>query len=215
MNSEQFIKSVENGEYPINKELLDNLYLEQEDLLKKMAKYRDKGDVGTYKNLVRSLADVTALIDNMWKNTPIKPIEKWQEKFSHYHADGKELISTWEQKGEDIRNKKIYEVKEKVKEQPKEKLCFDFELSEKARNYVAVNIFFNGELHRIKGTVQDICRYIVNLIGKKSVCVHGDFHGVGIAICDELRANGIEICDTKCTTFDAITGNIRTMKMKH
>lgn len=116
MNSEQFIKSVENGEYPINKELLDNLYLEQEDLLKKMAKYRDKGDVGTYKNLVRSLADVTALIDNMWRNTPIKPIEKWQEKFSHYHSDGKELISTWEQKGEDIRNEKIYEVKGMLKD---------------------------------------------------------------------------------------------------
>lgn len=119
MNSEIFIKSVEKGKYPINKKLLDSLYLEQEDLLKKMAKHRDKGDIGTYKNLVRSLTDVTALIDNMWRNIPIKPREVWKEKFEYTKSSGKELISTWEQKGEDIRNKKVYEVKE-IKEVTKD-----------------------------------------------------------------------------------------------
>lgn len=112
MNSETFIKSVEKGEYPINKELLDSLYLEQEDLLKKMANHRDKGDIGTYKNLVKSLADVTALIDNMWRSCPIRyGVDKYETMYSKYSIDNTNMISIWEQNSKgDIKNEKKFKL---------------------------------------------------------------------------------------------------------
>lgn len=92
-----------------NSKLIKGLEEEQDDLLEKMKKHRTNGDFGTYKNIVKALTDVSYLINRELEK------ESWQEKFSHYHSDGKELISTWEQKGEDIRNEKVYEVKGMLK----------------------------------------------------------------------------------------------------
>lgn len=76
---------------------------EKTSLEQKISEMLKKGDIETYKNLIIAYKEVLRLI---------KDEDVWQEKFSHYNSDGKELISTWEQKGEDIRNKKTYEVKE-------------------------------------------------------------------------------------------------------
>lgn len=48
----------------VNKEfnLIDTLKIEQELLVEKIAKTRDKGDYGTYKNLIVALRDITRLI---------------------------------------------------------------------------------------------------------------------------------------------------------
>lgn len=48
----------------VNKEfnLIDTLKIEQELLVEKIAKTRDKGDYGSYKNLIVALRDITRLI---------------------------------------------------------------------------------------------------------------------------------------------------------
>lgn len=91
----------------INMKTLDFLNKEKENLEQKISRTLEKGDIGTYKNLIIAYKDILRLI---------KDEDVWQERFSHYHSDGKELISTWEQKGEDIRNEKVYEVKGMLKD---------------------------------------------------------------------------------------------------
>lgn len=85
---------------------LESLNKEKTSLEQKISETLKRGDIGTYKNLIIAYKEVLRLI---------KDEDTWQEKFSHYYSNGKELMSTWEQKGEDIRNEKIYEVKEVIK----------------------------------------------------------------------------------------------------
>lgn len=86
---------------------LEFLNKEKTSLEQKISETLKRGDIGTYKNLIIAYKEVLRLI---------KDEDTWQEKFSHYYSNGKELMSTWEQKGEDIRNEKIYEVKEIIEQ---------------------------------------------------------------------------------------------------
>lgn len=90
----------------MNMKTLEFLNKEKTSLEQKISETLKRGDIGTYKNLIIAYKEVLRLI---------KDEDTWQEKFSHYYSNGKELMSTWEQKGEDIRNEKIYEVKEVIK----------------------------------------------------------------------------------------------------
>ena len=101
-----------------NKEsLIESLIAEETELLKKIKKSRDNNDFGTYKNLIRALTDVTMLKQ---RELDRLPKETWKDMYSHYY-EGREVekgdneyIATWEQKGDDIRNKKTYKIEKEV-----------------------------------------------------------------------------------------------------
>ena len=104
-------------ECEVDKELslLEALKNEQTQLLQKLEKIRIEDNYGTYKNIVTALSEVTRLIE---KNTPI---EKWEEKVSHYksrtqdyNGEYTEMISIWKQKGEDIKDVRKYKVTEEI-----------------------------------------------------------------------------------------------------
>lgn len=89
--------------------LLKALIKEQHELLLKLEKIRKEDNYGTYKNIVNALSEVTRLIEHS------TPIDKWEQHYSSYkkkndNGEWEETISTWEQKGEDIRNHKTYKV---------------------------------------------------------------------------------------------------------
>lgn len=87
--------------------LLEALQNEQTQLLKKLAKISqgDNDNYGTYKNIIQALSEVTRLIEK----------ESWKDMYSHYQlkdGDGEfqEVVSTWRQKGEDIKDHHIYSI---------------------------------------------------------------------------------------------------------
>lgn len=184
---------------------LNFLNKEKENLEQKISRTLEKGDIGTYKNLMQAYERVLYLI---------KEEDVWQEKFSHYHADGKELISTWEQKGEDIRNKKTYEVKEKLNQQDDNKLYFDTELYDNINGFIITNVYYNGEIFKIKSNVAYACEYIEKLIKDKNVQVYGDLHSFGLDISDGLIKKGIKVNETKFNTFDLASRKENQMYMK-
>lgn len=104
--SSQFKKICDKEESRTVVEFLEN---ERLQLQSKLDKALNNDDASLYSKYIQAYERTLLLLQK----------ESWQEKFSHYHSDGKELISTWEQKGEDIRNKKVYEVKE-IKEVTKD-----------------------------------------------------------------------------------------------
>ena len=85
-----------------NRTVADFLENERIQLQLKLDKALNNDDASLYNKYIQAYERTLSLLEKT----------SWQEKFSHYNSDGKELISTWEQKGEDIRNKKTYEVKE-------------------------------------------------------------------------------------------------------
>jgi hypothetical protein len=90
--------------------ILDTLQHELLSLKDKLESARIREDYGTYKNLILAFKEVVHLINEEKEKT------EWKENFSHYY-DGKymdEYIATWEQKGNDIRNHKIYSVSEEI-----------------------------------------------------------------------------------------------------
>jgi hypothetical protein len=107
------------GEFKIqyNITLIEALKKEEDELLKKIEKSRDNNDFGLYKNLVRALTDVTCLKQRELANLPR---ETWKEKSSHYYEGDKaikgenEYVTTWEQKGDEIRNKKTYKIEKEI-----------------------------------------------------------------------------------------------------
>lgn len=84
---------------------MTNQFLENERIAleEKITEARNKGNENTYKNLIQAYERVLELI---------RKENKWEERYSKYKSNDKDMISTWEQKGEEIRNVRKYEVKE-------------------------------------------------------------------------------------------------------
>lgn len=87
-----------------------NYFLENEkiELEKKIIQARENGSENTYKNLIQAYERILELI---------RKENKWEDKYSHYklkndNGELEEVVSTWKQKGEDIRNHKTYKVVE-------------------------------------------------------------------------------------------------------
>lgn len=119
-NNGEEIKCIQNGdsinfesnkqfkvqcEFDSNLSLIEALQNEQNQLLQKLAKIRQEDNYGTYKNIVMALSEVTRLIEK----------ESWKDMYSHYqlkdsNGEFQEVVSTWRQKGEDIRNHHIYKI---------------------------------------------------------------------------------------------------------
>lgn len=85
-----------------------NYFLENEkiELEKKIIQARENGSENTYKNLIQAYERILELI---------RKENKWEDKYSHYklqndNGEWEEVVSTWEQKGEDIKNHKTYKV---------------------------------------------------------------------------------------------------------
>lgn len=58
-----------------NEKLVKALEIEQEELLKKINDTREKGDYGTYKNLIKALTDVVMLIQREYDRIPKNEIQ--------------------------------------------------------------------------------------------------------------------------------------------
>ena len=142
---------------------LDFLNKEKENLEQKISRTLENGDIGTYKNLMQAYERVLYLI---------KEEDVWQEKFSHYHSNGKELISTWEQKGEDIRNNKKYEVKEIIEQK---------DLFSTYEYHTSKNIDKNNSLKIVINQVEDYVLTNATLDIKISNARH--FHTVDNSTC--------------------------------
>lgn len=77
---------------------------DQKLLLEKMEKAIEEDNMGTYKNLLQALERVTYLIQR----------EEWTQQWSKYSCDDEQYIAVWEQRGSDIRNHRIFEIKSEV-----------------------------------------------------------------------------------------------------
>lgn len=125
--------------------LLEALQNEQTQLLKKLAKISqgDNDNYGTYKNIIQALSEVTRLIEN----------ESWKDMYSHYKEqsnDGEweERVSTWQQKGEDIKDHHIYKIDGEI---PTVKIKIDKENVIETDNEVTIPLIIDDKLkHEIK-----------------------------------------------------------------
>lgn len=141
------ITSKDSMNISFNMSLLEALQNEQVELLKKLSKIRQEDNYGTYKNIIMALSEVTRLIE---RNTPI---EKWEDRFSHYkeqnnNGEWEETVSTWQQKGEEIKNVKKYRV---IKEIPTVKIKIDKENMIETDYELTVPLIIDDKLkHEIK-----------------------------------------------------------------
>lgn len=128
-----------------NKPLLEALQNEQNQLLQKLAKISqgDKDNYGTYKNIIQSLSEVTRLIEK----------ESWKDMYSHYqlkdsNGEFQEVVSTWKQKGEDIKDHHIYRVSGEI---PTVKIKIDKDSVIETDDEVTIPLIIDDKLkHEIK-----------------------------------------------------------------
>lgn len=87
-------------------EFLENERIALED---KITKAREGNNENTYKNLIQAYERVLELI---------RKENLWSDMYSHYKMkiDGEfqEVVSVWQQKGEDIRNHRIFKVEKEI-----------------------------------------------------------------------------------------------------
>lgn len=168
----------------INKglDLVCALRNEQQLLLEKMKSALDENNVGTYKNLVLALKEITSLVQK----------EEWTQKWSKYSCDNKEYISVWEQHETEIKNHRKFEL------EGKKQLYIDF-----GRDIT--KIYFNNKITYIKNPpVNLVADTIISLLGgDNNIEICGDFNGLGITLLDSLRSKGVKnTCKTDLTIIN-------------
>lgn len=92
---------------------MKNEFLENEKLALERAieETRKRGRENTYKNLIQAYERILLLIDKE---------NKWESMYSHYGfkndetGEFEDVVSTWEQKGEDIRNHNVYKIEKEI-----------------------------------------------------------------------------------------------------
>lgn len=93
-------------------ELIEQLKIEETKLMEKISNTENEA---TYRNLIRNLAEVTQLRQREENG------QKWTQMYSKYETRSNDkddfvpVISVWEQKGDEIRNHKIFEIKREIK----------------------------------------------------------------------------------------------------
>lgn len=94
----------------MKKETMEALKFEEEQLVKKIKVSSEKGEFGTYKNLVQALERILYLQERFQEN--------FRTMWSKYRMvkEGKEIdaISVWEQCGEKIKSQRVFEIKEEI-----------------------------------------------------------------------------------------------------
>lgn len=126
---------------------MSNKFLETEklELEKKIVNSRNQNNEGTYKNLIQAYERVLELI---------RRESKWEQRYSYNNPN--EVLSTWEQNGDDIRNKKEYKAKEIVKKIENKKVSIDYKVRKDIINCsVTTKPMYdeNGELKEYKNKV--------------------------------------------------------------
>ena len=95
--------------------LIEQLKIEETKLMEKISNTENEA---TYRNLIRNLSDVTQLRQREERELPM---DKWTQMYSKYGTRSNDeddfipVISVWEQKGDDIRNHRVFEIKEEIK----------------------------------------------------------------------------------------------------
>jgi len=171
----------------LNTDKSDFLEHERLTLQVRLSHSLEKNDIGTYKNLIQAYERILMLQ---------KDNETWVERFSEYKTKEKDsevsipMVSTWEQKGEEIRNTRVFEIANEVG-QVEYELYFEVENRD---NRLVCHIFFDKKTYKITGDSADfIGQYIETLIGNKKVVAYGDGRGFGMMIVDNLVARGIKV----------------------
>ena len=96
--------------------LIEQLKIEETKLMEKISNTENEA---TYRNLIRNLSDVTQLRQREERELPIK---QWELKWSKYETKEKDskvstpMISVWEQKGDEIRKHRVFEIAREIKE---------------------------------------------------------------------------------------------------
>ena len=92
--------------------LIEQLKNEETKLMEKISNTENEA---TYRNLIRNLAEVTQLRQREENG------QKWTQMYSKYEtrSNDKEdfipVVSVWEQKGDDVRNHRVFEIKREIK----------------------------------------------------------------------------------------------------
>lgn len=172
------ITSKDSMNISFNMSLLEALQNEQAELLKKLSKIRQEDNYGTYKNIIMALSEVTRLIE---RNTPI---EKWEDRFSHYkeqnnNGEWEETVSTWQQKGEDIRDHKIYKID-----------------SEIIKNKKAKTLYGNFEFHK-------------NMEEEILLDIPQDFQNENTLVAVSLRSVESDSCICSCSIYGKMTDDYK------
>ena len=95
--------------------LIEQLKIEETKLMEKISKTENEA---TYRNLIKNLAEVTNLRQ---REESRLPIERWTQMYSKYETRSNDeedfipVVSIWEQKGDDVRNHRIFEIKKEIK----------------------------------------------------------------------------------------------------
>lgn len=169
-----------NSSSDLKLDLLSALKNDQKLLLKKMSKAIDEDNIGTYKNLVTALREVTFLIQN----------EEWCQQWSRYSSEDKEYVAVWEQKGSEIKNHRKFEIKNEERITKCEKAYVEVDRD-------SVCIYFKGEKILIKVNNADVMTNKVKEIlnYNKEVPIYMDIRGFGIVVYDALRIDDYNVID--------------------
>lgn len=170
--------------------LIEQLKIEETKLMEKISNTENDG---TYKNLIRNLSDVTQLRQREEREFSIK---QWELKWSKYETKEKDskvsipMISVWEQKGDEVRNTRVFEIAREVEYKGYE---LYFNADKNRDDKLACDIFFDKKTYRVLGDADIIGRYIKELIGDKKVIAYGDGRGFGMIVIDKLISMGINV----------------------
>ena len=170
--------------------LIEQLKIEETKLMEKISNTENEA---TYRNLIRNLSDVTQLRQREERELPI---QKWTQMYSKYETKEKDskisipMISVWEQKGDEIRNTRVFEIAREV-EYKEYELYFDLSCNSDGKD--VCDIFFDKKVYKVIGDMSYIVHYIINLIDDRNVVVYGDSRAFGMSLLDNLEAKSIQV----------------------
>ena len=140
--------------------LIEQLEIEEAKLMYKISKTTNDG---TYRNLIKNLADITKLKHDEEKIAKENGnLDKWTLMYSDYKTEGDNsdderlirIVAIWEQRGDKIRNHRMFEVKREVEyndtygcksETGESKFITEYNFSESAQEPIDVPYYRDGK----------------------------------------------------------------------
>lgn len=186
----------------VSKDVAKNEFLENEKLAleRAMEETRKRGSENTYKNLIQAYERILLLIDKE---------NKWKSMYSQYGLKNDEtgefedVVSTWEQKGEDIRNHHIYKIEKEIKEE-----TYNLYI-EWTRDINKTIVYYKDCMYGIElNTYSEIRDFIIkNIIKDDNVNIYMDCFGIGLGLADSFNELGYKIQDTELINFNPKRAN--------
>ena len=170
--------------------ILDTLVNEAMELKEKIENARKREDYGTYKNLILAFKEIVNLIHEEKEKT------KWVDMYSHYKMkideEFQEVISTWKQRGDDVSEHKIYKVEKEITDKPTYNLYFDISTNNTMKEHPST-IYYKDKIYYNYGNIEQISKYIIDIIGKDKVKIYGDTRTFGMGVYDYLKDIGFDV----------------------